>query len=425
MTPRAATLPLVMTLLGCAQSATSTAVEGGVRDAPDPTDVVVPTDLPLPIDVPLPTGPCRWRAGTPVVLPAANAPTSHRTLIDLRPAEGGAWALVADDAGADRAPDLSIERLDAAGSRRATVPLPGATTDEGSLAVNATTGQGAVLTNPRERSMGDCDLTLLGATAAPTATIALRYPRDGFALTGCHALAARPGGYSFLADQVRALNGVSLVLLDARGAVAPGAPALVTTVGQPEATRASQADGRFALLLRAATPGGDGRITAQAFDGAGESLDPPRAVQAGARPNREFVVTAAGEGFVAAWQEAGEGVPPQYGVAVRAIGPRGAPVGSARALTELGSSFAGLSATEARGDVLVSGVVATAGPRLVVVPLDAAGASRGEPVAVPTEGRQVERVRMVATPAGALLVYASDPGRYPSPLVAVPLGCGP
>jgi hypothetical protein len=63
----------------------------------------------------------------------------------------------------------------------------------------------------------------------------------------------------------------------------------------------------------------------------------------------------------------------------------------------------------------------------VVVPLDADGASRGEAITVPLPrpDAQVEQVRLVATPDGALAVYATDPGQYPNAIVAVPLRCAP
>ncbi len=404
------TAPLALSLLGCAWSASVTTADGG---APSVTDA------------PVASGPCRWRAGAPVVHLVARAPSAHRSLLDARPAEGGAWVLVSDDAGGDRMPDLVIERLDATGHRRAPgpVPLPSVATSEGSLAVREASGLRALLTDPLDHARGDCELTLLDAEARPTSTVAARYPRDGFALTGCRALEATATGFSFLASQVRALDGVSLVPLDAMGAAGPTAPALVTTTGPSSYARAARADGVFALLLRE----GSSRLTVQAFTAAGESVEPPRALQREARPSREFAASAVGDGFLAAWEEAVDTAPLQYGLAVRAIARGGAPVGSPRVLTELGFSLGALSVTVARGDVLVGAAVGTTGPRLVVVPLDADGASRGEAITVPLPrpDAQVERVRLVATTDGALAVYATDPGQYPNAIVAVPLRCAP
>jgi hypothetical protein len=399
--------PLALSLLGCAQSASVTTADGG---APSVTDA------------PAASGPCRWRAGAPVVHLVANA---HRSLIDARPAEGGAWVLVSDDAGGDRMPELAIERLDATGHRLGSgpVPLPSVAASSASLAVREPSGLRALLTDPIDHARGDCELTRLDAQARPTSTVAVRYPRDGFALTGCRALEATATGFSFLARQVRALDGLSLVPLDAMGAAGPTAPALATTTGQPTYVRAARADGVFALLLRE----GSSRLTVQAFTASGESVEPPRALQREARPSREFAASAVGDGFLAAWEEAVDTAPLQYGVAVRAIARGGAPGGSPRVLTELGFSLGALSVTAARGDVLLAAAVGTTGPRLVVVPLDADGASRGEAITIPAPRPDVlvEQVRLVATPDGALAVYATDPGQYPNAIVAVPLTCAP
>lgn len=401
------TVPLALSLPGCAQLASMTTADGG---APSVTDA------------PVVSGPCRWRAGAPVVHLVASA---HRSLIDARPAEGGAWVLVSDDAGGDRMPELVIERLDASGHRRAPGPvrMPSVATVSGSLAVREPSGLRALLTDPMDRSRGDCDLTPLDAEARPTSTVAVRFPRDGFSLTGCRALEATATGFSFLANQVRALDGVSLVPLDARGTPGPTAPALVTTTGPSTYERAARADGGFALLLRQ----GSSRLTVQVFTAEGESVEPPRALQRGARPSREFAVSAVGDGFLAAWEEAVDTAPLQYGLAVRAIARGGAPVGVPRVLTELGFGLGALSVAVARGDVLVAAAVGTTGPRLVVLPLSSDGASRGEAITLPTPrpDAQVERVRLIATPDGALAVYATDPGQYPNAIVAVPLGCAP
>lgn len=403
----ARTVPLALSFLGCAQSATTTATDGG---APSITDA------------PVATGPCRWRAGAPVVHLVASA---HRSLLDARPADGGAWVLVSDDAGGDRMPELVIERLDATGHRRGDGPvaLPSVATSSASLAVREPSGLRALLTDPHDRNLGDCDLTLLDAQARPASTVAVRYPRDGFSLTGCRSLEVTAAGFSFLANQVRALDGISLVPLDARGAPGPTSPALVTTTGPSTYERAARTDGGFALLLRE----GSSRITVQVFTAAGESVEPPRALQREARPSREFAASAVGDGFLAAWEEAVDTAPLQYGVAVRAIARGGAPAGVPRVLTELGFGLGALSVTAARGDALVAAAVGTTGPRLVVLPMGPDGASRGEAIPLPTPrpDTQVERVKLVATPDGALAVYATDPGQYPNAIVAVPLTCAP
>jgi hypothetical protein len=44
---------------------------------------------------------------------------------------------------------------------------------------------------------------------------------------------------------------------------------------------------------------------------------------------------------------------------------------------------------------------------------------------MPAGATRVERALLVATPSGALAVFATDPGQTPNQLVAVPLSCAP
>jgi hypothetical protein len=226
---------LVLVAPSCAATVDRTTRDGAV-DAQPTTDAPSP-----PADVP--AGPCGWRAGEAVCSRRPPAPRPHRTLLDLRPAEGGAWALTSDDAGGDRAPDLALERIDADGRRRAVVRLPpGFSPTTASLAVDESLGRRAVLAESRA---GDVRRLRGGAprrVGRPRGAGARSpSPPNGFSLAGCRDLLPNAAGFTFLTEQVRALWGVEMVQLDAEGRT----PAQVRDAlyeGAPE-----MAFGRFGL----------------------------------------------------------------------------------------------------------------------------------------------------------------------------------
>lgn len=418
-----------LVLAACSQTATMTTADGGgTVDVGGVVDVGAGVDVGAPVDGP--TGPCRqWRAGEAVVLASPVGPSASRTLLDLRAAEGGAWAVVSDDLGTNRAPEVLIERIDDTGHRRAdgTARLPAVASPRVSLAVDEATGRRALLEEP-EGMGGDCSLTLLDTAARPATRRTVTLPGGGFALTGCHQLAATGAGYSFLSDQVRALEGISLVRLDATGATAPSpAPGLVTTTSRSIYARFRHPDGAFALALRAdaareATP-----LAVHVYEADGTPRAEEPTALSDARPSRDFAVTAAAAGFVAVWEEVIDTLPLQFTLAVRPFDRRGQVAGARRVLTQLGFSQGGVSATFTRGDVLVTTILGSGVLRPVVLPLAADGSSRGDPLPLPTPAGAVlvGAVRIVATPAGALVVFTTDPGRQPNALVAVPITCAP
>lgn len=421
------TRALCVTMLGLAVASCAATVDRTTRDAS--VDASSPVDTPA-VAVDVPAGPCVWRAGEAVVLAATTSATPHRTLLDLRPAEGGAWALTRDDAGGNRAADLALERIDADGRRRAVVRLPaGFSPPTASLAVDEALGRRAVLAENRSPSSEGCALVLLDATGAPSAPRAITLPTGGFTLGGCRDLLANAAGYTFLVEQVRALWGVEMVQLDPEGRTLPQTLDALFE-GAPDG-----AFGRFALpdqgfafvrLPWRRSPSDVTQFLVQRFDGAGIRATPARTVTENDGVIRESVVLAAGDGLLALWEDATAASGP-YRVRARSLAPDGTPRADARVVLEPGFYQGGLAATFARGDVLTLGITGSGVLRPTVLPLAPDGAMRGAavPLPMPAGASVVERARIVATPRGALAVFTTEPGRYPNQLVAVPLFCAP
>ncbi|MFO0627730.1 MAG: hypothetical protein U0325_19130 [Polyangiales bacterium] len=412
-----------LTTLGLVALSCAATVDRTARDAAPSTDAPVTA-----ADVP--TGPCVWRAGAAVVLAATTSATPHRALLDLRAAEGGAWALTGDDAGGGRGLDLALERLDADGRRRATVRLPpGFSPAAASLVVDEALGRRAVLAESRTPTSEGCALVLLDATGAPSAPRTISFPNGGFSLAGCRDLLANAAGYSFLAEQVRALWGLEMVQLDAEGRTL-SRPEEALYEGAPEASfgRFGLPDRSFALVHVGAIrePAAGAGLVLRRFDPSGTSATTAHLVAENPRAIRERVVLAAGDGLLALWEEAAASSAPSQ-LRARPLAPDGTPRGAARTVVSSDFYQGGLAATFARGDVLALGVMGSGVLRPTAMPLAPDGAARGDavPLPMPPGATRVERALLVATPQGALAVFATDPGQSPNQLVAVPLTCAP
>jgi hypothetical protein len=410
--------------LGLVEPSCAATADQTTRDAAAPTPDAPTTRVDVPV------GPCAWRAGAAVVLTATTSAAPHRTLLDLRPAEGGAWALSSDDAGTSRAADLVLERLDADGQRRAAVRLPaGFSPATATLAVDETLGRRAVLGESRTSSSEGCALLLLDAAGAPAAPRTITFPNGGFNLGGCRDLLPNTTGYTFLAEQVRAIWGIEMVQLDGAGETRPRPPEALYE-GLPETSfgRFGLRDGSFALVWKGSgrDPSEGPGLQLRRFDTVGTAAAPTQTVIDTREMIRDRVVLAAGDGLLALWEES-TGTSGSFQLRARSLTADGAPRGDARALTDLGASQGGLAATLARGDVLALGVTGSGVLRPTVLPLGPDGATRGAavPLPMPAGATRVERALLVATPSGALAVFATDPGQTPNQLVAVPLSCAP
>jgi hypothetical protein len=432
---RSPATPLVV-VLAALSSACPATVDGTTADAGPPApDVPVAPDAPDAPDAPVaadaPTGPCRWRAGEAVVLPAVTSAAPHRALLDVRPAEGGAWVLTADDAGGDRQPDVALERIDASGRRRAdgVVRFPsGFAPSSASLAVDEPTGRRAILEEVRDISGGTCAITLLDARGNPSARREIAFPGGGFSLAGCRDLLVNSVGFTFLAEQVRALWGASVVQLDPAGATpAQDAPAVLDGFPPVPFSRFGLADRSFVLVTRETLNPQPrlSRLHVRRYDERGAARGETHTLANTLDTLRDSTLVEAGDGLLALWEEAPAATPGAFGVSVRALDADGRPRGEARPAWAPGFYQGGLAAAFAQGDVLAGGIVGSGRLSPVVTPLGPDGTRRGDEVAIPlvAGATRVEALRLVATPTGALAIYTTDPGANPNRLVAVPLVC--
>lgn len=416
-------LVVAMLTSACPATIGGTMADGGPDVGPR-----LPVDSAPSEDVP--AGPCRWRAGAAVVLPAITSSAPHRSILDARPAEGGAWVLTSDDAGGDRQPDIALERVDASGSRRAdgAVRFPsGYSPSSASLAVDEPLGRRAVLEEVRALRGAHCGLTVLDARGNPSPARTIAFPTGGFSLSGCRDLLANEAGYTFLAEQIRALWGVSVVQLDAEGQTpAQVAPSVLDGFPEVLFARVGLPDRSFVLTSKETLEPPPRRtlLHLRRYDGRGLPRGEVQTPLETLRAVRAFTVAGGVDALMALWEEADASAAP-YRVVARALGADGSPRGEARPLASTGDYQGGLTATWASGDVLVAGIFGSGLLRPVVTPLSPDGAPRGDalPIPVPPGATRVERVRLVATASGALVLYTTDPGSYPNLMVAVPLTC--
>jgi hypothetical protein len=451
-------VPLLLALSGlssaCATTIDGTRADGGpVADAgPRPSVDATPTgDAPAMVpDAPavVPDAPamvpdaavgrCRWRAGEAVVLPDLASPARFGSLLDVRPAEGGAWVLTYDAAGGDRPADVTLERLDATGHRRVdgVVRFPaGNSPVTGSLLVDEPLGRRAVLDLTRDPAGLTCGLTMLDARGNPSARRAIEFPMADFSPSSCRDLLANGAGFTIVAEQPRWLRGPLLVQLDAAGrALEQDFPALFDTVRDDQIARFAMADHSF-VVASTSTPPSSGAppsgtpLRVRHYDAQGLPLGEMHTVFERHDLIRGFTVIAAGDGLLLLWVSTPPTLPPTYRLTALSLDADGRPRGEPRRVALPGFSpyyFGGLAAALAGGDVLTLGYVGSAVGRPVVVPLAPDGSLRGDVVSIPPApaGTYVGVPRLVATPSGALVVYTTlDPSRSPNSLVAVPLTC--
>lgn len=425
---------VVLTALApaCSSTTVGTATDAAIDTPTTPADTPAPVDVPIAdvsVDVPpdAPTGLCQWRVGAMVVIDNLEGDRSNRTVVDIVSAEGGAWVLTRDDAGTNREPDTSLERLDATGHRRTTGPirLPAdLPTSHASLAVDESSGLRAVLAESSSGASPGCGLVLLDAMGRPSPTRSIALPGSGFSLTGCRALMARSAGFTFLSEQVRALWGVSMVSLDATGTtLGTTAPTVLEGFPPVPFARFGLSDRSFALAWRGQRDT-HGVLSVRRFETDGAPRGAAQVVRDAGRSIRDFVATEAGDGLMALWEEPN---PSFYTVALRPLSADGSPRGETVLRSDLGFYAGEPAATYARGDVLATALVGSGVVRPVVFAVAPNGSPRSDVLAIPLPdgASRATTPRLVATASGALLVYATDPGAYPNRLVAVPLACQP
>jgi hypothetical protein len=367
-----------------------------------------------------PTGPCRWSLGETVTLPAPMDPRASRTLLDAQSTRGGPWVVTTDNAGIGQQPGAMIDRLDSRGRRMGFVRLPviplGITA---SLAIDETLGRRALIV---ESSRG-CDFVALGNDATPSEPIRVIFPTGGFSLSGCRALMATSMGYTFLSEQVRAIWGLSVVQLDARGAT----PMLVgpsVIDGFPPVGYARAALGEGGFVLGSFAGPAMGFVHAQVFDARGQNPGVRSQLrETSDAVDTQGVVVSVDTGAILAWNEAN---PAGSSVWLRAVDSRGVPQGDAWSPTLLRGGQGSVAAVFTRETLMVSSVMGSGIQRPVVV-VGVQRNSEGERLMLPMpDGAvRVTSVRLAATSEGALALYTTNAGTGPSTLTAVPIVCAP
>lgn len=375
-------------------------------------DVIVPTDAP----------PCRWTVGDPVVLRPPTADGATRTLRDARPSSDGVWVVATDDG------DTVLERLDPRGHRLGFARLlAGLAPASASLALNDARARRAVIV---QSPMGTCQWIALAADGAPGAPVQVEFPNGGFSLTGCHALAVNDAGYTFLAEQVRALWGVSLVQLDARGATPSQQPPNILDGYPPVAfARDALPDQRFAFAsFGQRMPRAGTSVQAQVFGARGEDAGAPQTVRSDAGfVGDQGLIVATDAGLVVAWVESPSGVPSSPQVWLRALDRAAAPTGPAWSPSMFRAYQGGLAATFTHGALLLTSVAGSGvlRPWVAVLSPSDAGEVANLALPMPDGAVQVGDVRIAATAEGALALYTADVGRANPALVAAPIRCAP
>lgn len=396
----------------CASTVGSTAGDAAVTvDVPAARDAVVAPDVP--------SGPCRWTVGEPVVLRGPMAAGATRTLRDAQPDVDGVWMVTTDDG------VTMLEHLDPRGHRLAFGALRlDAPADGASIAVDAALGRRAVLTESHD----GCALSLFDTGARVSDPVRVAFPTGGFSLSGCRALAVNDDGYTFVSEQVRALWGLSLVQLDARGATpAQSPPSLLDGYPPVAYSRAALAARAFALASYG--PGGArtprGGVFVQRFDARGGAAGARQSVRedAGTIGDEGAVVTT-DAGLFAAWVETPPGAAaPQ--VWLRALDAQAAPVGEAWSPEMFRLYQGGLAATYSRGAVLLTTIVGSGvlRPWALVLAPTAGDVGVGLALPLPDGAARTSGVRLAPTAEGALALYTADVGGSASVVVATPILC--
>jgi hypothetical protein len=408
----------VVVAAACAETSSGVMGDAGRNDVVDAADAADAA-----------SGPCRWRAGAALDLPRQGAGV-RCALADLAAGAPGAWvARVCDRLAGDpdaRAP-LVIDRVDARGAAASTTRAAEGADDRAWVAVDDALGRRAALL--RNAAGADETVVTLGPDGAPTGARSVTGDPMHFSLGGHQDLAVHRAGFSTVAQQIRALWGVSMLRLDAEGRSVSAIDLMFSPAFTPRIKRLALADRGFFMAW--AEPGGAAappalRVRRYGEDGApvaaAQVLDARYPRQGDEAPLRVALAPAAGGDALVVWEAEADTLPPLRTVAARRVGPDGAPRAAATLLTSLGFYAGGVDAAGSGGDVLVTAVTGSGVLRVVVAVLGPGGEPRGEliPVAMvaPTAPERVA-ARVVATAGGALVAFQRDA----STVAVAPLTC--
>jgi len=388
----------------CAETTAGVVGEAGRPDVVDAADAA--------------SGPCRWRAGAVVDLPRQGAGVTC-ALVDLAAGAPGAWVARACDRLAgdvDARRPMVVDRLgargDVAGTTRDIEGVDGRawlalddTLDRRALLLEAAAGRGTVL-------------AVLGRDGAALSARGVEPDPMHFSLGDHQNLAVTRAGFSCVAQQIRALWGVSLLQLDAGGRSVMAIDLGFSRAFTPRIKRLALPDRGFFMAW--AEPGMMGAASLQVRryeeDGAplsagGHMLDARLPAASPQAPLRVTAAPATDGGALVVWEAEADTLPPLRTVAVRRVGRDGAPLAATSLLTSVGFYGGGVDAAAAGGDVLVTAITGSGVLRLVVAALGPDGAPRGEliPVAMvsPTPPERTA-ARVVATAGGALVAFQRD-----------------
>jgi hypothetical protein len=365
-----------------------------------------------------PSGACRWRVGAVVDLPRQGAGVTC-ALVDLAAGAPGAWVVRACDrlAGdADARRPMVLDRLGTRGEAVTTTRAVEGAEGRAWLAVDDALDRRALLLQAMPG--GGESLVTLGRDGTAAAPRALQPDPMEFSLGGHQNLATTRAGFSCVAQQVRALWGVSLLQLDANGQSLMAPDLAFSREFTPRIKRLALPDRGFFMAWAESGAMGASALQLRRFQEDGTPLSTSAHVldarltpQSERTPLRVTAVPTADDGALVVWEAEADTLPPLRTVAVRRVGRDGAPRAETSLLTSVGFYGGGVDAAATGGDVLVTAVTGSGVLRLVVAVLGPDGAPRGEliPVAMvaPTTPER-EAARIVATADGALVAFQRD-----------------
>jgi hypothetical protein len=363
-----------------------------------------------------PSGACRWRVGAVVDLPRQGAGVTC-SLVDLAAGAPGAWVVRACDrlAGdADARRPMVLDRLGTRGEAVTTTRAVEGAEGRAWLAVDDALDRRALLLEAARGTV----LAVLGRDGAVLSGRGVEPDPMHFSLGGHQDLAVTRAGFSCVAQQIRALWGVSQLQLDAGGRSVMASDLAISREFTPRIKRIALPDRGFFMAWAESGAMGASSLQLRRYqeDGAPLStsahvLDARLTPQSERTPLRVTAVPTADDGALMVWEAEADTLPPLRTVAVRRVGRDGAPRAETSLLTSVGFYGGGVDAAATGGDVLVTAVTGSGVLRLVVAVLGPDGAPRGEliPVAMvaPTTPER-EAARIVATADGALVAFQRD-----------------
>lgn len=359
-------------------------------------------DAPVDAASDAPERDCAWRVGA--VRDLVDTESASCELVDAIP---GAWVLRACASSAGRA-SVYLTRFgdSTAASSEHRYALASGAFDElvdASLGADPALGRG-VMVIPGATGR---DLVGFDGSGVFSAAHALTDRTGGFSLGGWRSPAVRADGYAFIADQIRALWGTSLVFTGADGVATRATDLGASSEAPATVSRFSLDGGGFALGWFVPRASGPRTLAARVYGEDGAPRGSAVTVGSLATTSR-YAIRGDAEGLVAVWEAPLDPSASLTGVALRALAPDGTARGEGATLSTFGFYGGALDAAIAHGDVLVSATTGSGVLRLSVLPVSREGVARGAPISVSMvdpAGPERSRSRVIATAGGALVAF--------------------